>query len=84
MIKIILLGSNGFIGSHVQNLLKNYKNIISLDLPEFDILTFNVNNFRNSYIDDSSKTIMINWDFLAFCRILHLGGFGCMANTVFH
>ena len=60
MIKIILLGSNGFIGSHVQNLLKNYKNIISLDLPEFDILTFNVNNFRNSYIDDSSKTIMIN------------------------
>jgi len=60
MIKIILLGKNGFIGSHLQTLMDNYPGSVKLDLPDFDILNFNSDDFSASYIDKNSKTIIIN------------------------
>ena len=60
MIKVILLGSNGFIGSYLLNLLHKYSESLALDLPEFDLLTFNCQDFIDSYIDKNSKTIIIN------------------------
>tara|TARA_A100001015_G_scaffold318784_1_gene439702 strand:- start:2330 stop:3172 length:843 start_codon:yes stop_codon:yes gene_type:complete len=60
MTNITLLGRNGFIGSSIFNLLKNNLLIKAIDLPEFDLSSFDQNQFIDNYINKKSNNIIVN------------------------
>ena len=60
MTNIVLLGSGGFIGKRLMKFAQNENPIIGLDLPEFDILNFDVTSFVEEYLDADKNNLIIN------------------------
>ena len=60
MTNIVLLGSGGFIGKRLMKFAQNENSIIGLDLPEFDILNFDVTSFVEEYLDADKNNLIIN------------------------
>lgn len=61
--RLILVGSNGFIGKEIIKDMSNSLEILSLDLPDFDVSNYNdYNSFLSTASDFASKgnTVVIN------------------------